>query len=119
MRRLAGAVAIVAAPALCAGCGGGAGGVASESPVDTTRVDMPPHYRFDPAAVRVPAGATVTWTNTDDFTHTVRVDTAGAEPHTVSPGDSLRLTFERAGEYDYVCTLHPHDMRGRVVVTEP
>ena len=111
------AIAVVAsAAAAMAGCGGGEGGGASTPPVDTMRVAMPPHYRFDPVAIRVRAGETVTWRNTDDFTHSVRVDTAGAPSYTVAPGDSLRLTFDRPGEYAYVCTFHPHDMRGRIIV---
>lgn len=108
---VAGAVALV----VMAGCGGAGGGV-DALPVDTARVEMPPHYRFDPPVVRVPVGTTVTWRNTDDFTHAVRIDTAGATSHTVPPGDSLRLRFGRVGEYAYFCTFHAHDMRGGIIV---
>lgn len=105
----------IVALVIAAGCGGVGDGV-DAAPVDTARVTMPPHYRFDPPAVRVSVGTAVTWRNTDDFTHAVRIDTAGARTHTVRPGDSLRLEFDHAGEYPYVCSLHPHDMRGKVVV---
>ena len=43
-------------------------------PVATTEVQLPRSYRFAPAAITVPVGATVTWTNDDNFTHTVQVD---------------------------------------------
>jgi plastocyanin len=33
------------------------------------------------------------------------------------PGASVEHTFDVAGEFPYVCSLHPRDMRGRVVVT--
>ena len=35
----------------------------------------------------------------------------------MSPGASVTHTFDTAGEFDYLCSLHPKDMRGRVVVT--
>jgi plastocyanin len=35
----------------------------------------------------------------------------------MSPGASVSHTFDSAGEFAYMCSLHPRDMRGRVVVT--
>lgn len=108
---------------LCAaGCGAGHrddgadGADVDAEPVATDVVEMPRHYRFEPVAIRVTAGTTVTWRNTDDFTHSVRLDLDGAQVHVVRPGDSLRLTFDEPGRYPYTCTLHPHNMRGVVVV---
>lgn len=108
---LAAAAGLLAAAACAAGESD-----APAEPVATTRVEMPRHYRFAPEAIRVPSGATVTWRNTDDFTHTVRLEEGDGAVHTVAPGDSVRLTFDAPGRYPYVCTLHPHDMRGVVVV---
>ena len=48
-------------------------GDATASPVATNTVELPKSYRFAPAAITVPAAATVTWTNHDDFTHNVRL----------------------------------------------
>jgi plastocyanin len=97
---------------LVAACGGGAG--ASTAAVATTSVDLPPSYLFAPAAIRVEAGATVTWTNHDNFTHNVAFD--GADPLTMRPGESASRTFGSAGRFAYVCSLHPNDMRGTVEV---
>jgi plastocyanin len=97
---------------LVAACGSGAG--AASSPVATTTVDLPPSYRFVPAAIVVPAGATVTWTNHDNFTHNVAFD--GAEALRMAPGESASRAFETPGTYAYVCSLHPKDMKGTVVV---
>jgi plastocyanin len=36
----------------------------------------------------------------------------------MDPGGRYSHRFTRAGDYDYVCTLHPSQMRGRVVVEE-
>ena len=86
-----------------------------EEPVATTEVDLPRSYRFDPVAITVPVGATVTWTNDDNFTHNVTFD--GSEPLKLSPGHSATRTFDTAGTFPYVCTLHPQDMQGSVEVT--
>ena len=75
---------------------------------------MAKSYRFDPKAIEVKAGDTVTWTNNDNFTHTVKVD--GRADHKVGRGDSVSITFDKAGTYHYVCTLHSHDMHGTVIV---
>lgn len=99
-----------------AACGGGAGAAVDASPVATTSVDLPKSYKFVPAAIVIPAGATVTWANRDDFTHNVTLPD-GTPALTMRPGESATHTFETAGTFDYVCSLHPKDMRARVVVT--
>ena len=99
-----------------AGCGSGAGSASQASPVATTQVKLPKSYKFAPAAIVVPKGATVTWTNDDDFTHNVTLPD-GTPSLTMSPGQSVTHTFDTPGEFDYMCSLHPKDMRGRVVVT--
>jgi plastocyanin len=105
--------ALAALSLVLSACGSGTG--ASASPVATTSVDLPKSYRFSPAAISVPAGATVTWTNTDNFTHNVVLE--GAEPLTMSPGESTTFSFEAPGTYPYICSLHPKDMKGTVLVT--
>jgi plastocyanin len=85
------------------------------TPVETTEVQLPKSYRFEPAAIAVPVGATVTWTNDDNFTHNVTFE--GSEPATMSPGTSTTRTFDTAGTFAYQCTLHPQDMQGTVEVS--
>lgn len=73
-----------------------------------------------PPRVEVPAGATVTWENTDFAAHTV---TAGAPGRATGEFDSgiilggaaFEHAFEGAGEYPYYCVVHPW-MAGTVVV---
>ena len=98
-----------------AGCAAGA--TTASSPVATTTVDLPKSYKFVPARITVPAGSTVTWTNNDDFTHNVALPD-GPEPLTMAPGSSVTYTFSTAGTFPYVCSLHPKDMKGSVVVTD-
>ena len=103
--------AVVAAAVFAAGCGGSS---ESSEPVATTDVQMAKSYRFDPKVIEIGAGDTVTWTNDDNFTHTVQVD--GQEDHKVGQGESVEITFDKPGTYDYVCTLHSQEMDGTVIV---
>jgi len=109
-RFLAPAVAALAATALAAGCGG----TGSSEPLAPTEASPAKSYHFEPKAIEISAGETVTWTNNDNFTHTVKVE--GQGDHKVDRGDSVSIRFDRAGTYDYVCTLHSHDMHGTVIV---
>jgi plastocyanin len=99
--------------ALLAGCASGSS--AASAPVRTNQVDLPPSYVFRPATIEVPVGTTVTWTNHDNFTHTVQV-TGQSEVHQLRPGESTSITFSTPGDYAYVCTLHTQNMRGVVTV---
>ena len=104
-------LALLGLVVITAGCGGEGG---SAEPVATTEVAMAKSYRFDPEAIEIDAGQTVTWTNEDNFTHTVQVD--DREDQKVEPGESVTETFDEPGTYHYVCTLHRKDMEGEVVV---
>jgi plastocyanin len=104
------ALALATFGVLAAGCAGAAAG----DPVRTTHVSMAKSYRFDPARIVVDAGSVVTWTNDDNFTHTVHVD--GREDRKVGRGDEIGIRFDQPGTYHYVCSLHPHDMSGDVIV---
>jgi len=104
-------VPLGAAALVAAGCGG----TRTTAPVATHDVSMAKSYRFDPDVVQIKAGESVTWTNNDNFTHTVRVD--GQADHRVGRGQSVTIRFPKAGTYDYVCTLHSHDMHGQVIVS--
>ena len=87
-------------------------------PVPTDKVNLPKSYKFAPAVIEVKAGSTVTWTNHDDFPHNV---TLVSGPDKTSKhlgiGDSASIPFAQAGTFYYECTLHPQQMRGKVVVT--
>ena len=105
------AAVLLAATLVAAGCGR----TGTSEPVATNEVSMAKSYRFDPGTIEVKAGATVTWTNNDNFTHTVQVD--GQSDHKVGRGDSVSIRFDKPGTYEYVCTLHSKDMEGTVIVT--
>lgn len=82
--------------------GGGGGG-------ESVAVDIK-DIKFEPHDVTVPAGATITWTNSDSVAHNVtKEDGPGAdfESDTLNQGDTFEQTFDEAGEIKYVCTIHP------------
>jgi plastocyanin len=71
-------------------------------------------FFFAPQEMRVKAGQTVTWTNTGQTIHTVKGQ--GFFSQAIDPGRSYSNRFTHAGRFPYLCTLHPQQMRGTVVV---
>ena len=81
-------------------------------------------FAYAPAVLQVNVGDTVTWTNDEDvMPHDVTSGVPGqpdigqafASP-ILLPGQSFSLTTTLAGEYPYLCKLHPA-MIGVVIVT--
>jgi plastocyanin len=71
-------------------------------------------FSFSPATVTVNEGDTVNWTNSGpDEPHTATGD--GFDTGEVAVGSSASATFSQAGDFPYVCTLHP-EMTGTVRV---
>lgn len=100
---------------LLAGCSGASASSGSAA-VSTNMVDLPPSYQFAPAHIQVAHGTTVTWTNHDNFTHSVQVQ-GQSDVHTMRPGESTQITFDTPGEFNYVCTFHTQNMKGTVSVS--
>lgn len=73
------------------------------------------NFTFTPAALTVPVGAQVTWTNRDDIPHTVVSDDQAIKSKALDTDDKFTFTFTKAGTYTYFCSLHPK-MRGKVMV---
>ncbi len=72
--------------------------------------------KFVPPEVTVAAGDTVTWTNNDTVGHDVTGDDfSSGEAGAMGGGDTFEFTFDQAGTFDYVCTVHP-GMEGSVTV---
>ena len=75
------------------------------------------NYSFAPGTLTVRVGTTVTWINRDETPHTVVAQDAA---HSFRSGgldtdDKFSYTFDKAGTYAYICTVHPY-MTGKVVV---
>lgn len=94
----------------------GCAGRVAAKPVATTHVEMPPSYRYDPTVIQVPVGATVTWHNGDNFTHSVHLLDGSNVDKVAHPGQSVSITFAKVGTYHYECSFHPQNMTGDVIV---
>jgi plastocyanin len=74
------------------------------------------NFTFNPQAVTVKAGTTVTWTNRDDIPHGIAAtNNAFKRSQALDTDDSFSFTFTTPGTYQYFCYIHPH-MTGTIVV---
>lgn len=120
--------AAVALLVLATACGGGGddtdGGTSSavggEDPTTTaagaagaTRVRVA-GLAFKPAEVTVPVGGTVTW-EFDDGSVAHNVVFEDGPKSDIETEGTFEHTFDTAGSFPYVCTLHP-TMKGTVTV---
>ena len=73
------------------------------------------NFSFGPAALTVPVGTTVSWTNRDDIPHTVVSTDAVFKSKALDTDEKFSFTFSKAGSYPYFCSIHPK-MTGKVIV---
>ena len=64
-------------------------------------------FAFAPGNLQVPVGAKVTWTNYDDAPHSATAKDGSWDTGILNKGESKALTFDKAGDYTYYCTVHP------------
>lgn len=88
---------------------------ASPAAAKNVTVDIK-NFMFMPMTVTVAEGDTVIWTNRDQIPHTVAEKTRLFRSAALDTSDTYSHTFDKAGTYDYFCTLHPQ-MLAHVVVT--
>jgi plastocyanin len=70
--------------------------------------------KFEPETITVRRGETIVWVNKDPFPHTVTAKNA-FDSREIAAGRSWKYTARKAGEFAYVCTLHP-TMKGTLRV---
>ncbi len=73
------------------------------------------NFSFGPAALTVPVGTTVTWTNRDDIPHTVVSTDKVFKSKVLDTEEQFSFTFTKAGTYPYFCSIHPK-MTAKVIV---
>ena len=73
------------------------------------------NFHYTPPTLVVAPGTTVTWKNADDSPHSVREKSGKFKSAALDTDDTFSQTFAAAGEYDYICSIHPY-MRGKIVV---
>jgi amicyanin len=85
---------------------------AAANPVVTVGMD---HNTFIPGEITVAPGTTVTWVNNEAMPHTVVDQNKGFRSKMLAKEATFSFTFTTAGDYDYLCSIHPN-MKGKVVV---
>jgi amicyanin len=85
---------------------------ASADTVATVSMD---HNTFIPGEITVVPGTTVTWVNKEAMPHTVVDANKGFRSKILAKDASFSFTFANAGDYDYLCSIHPN-MKGKVIV---
>lgn len=96
--------------------------LAAECPLlaaETVTVEIQ-KYEFIPPEITVKAGTTVRWVNKEKRQyHSVWFkELDGKEPDYFFPGETHERTFDKPGDYSYVCEPHEesHNMKGTVHV---
>ena len=70
--------------------------------------------KYEPETLTVRRGDTIIWTNKDPFPHTVTAP-GKFDSHDIPAGGSWKYVARTAGDYAYICTLHPN-MKGTLRV---
>jgi plastocyanin len=75
--------------------------------------------KFSDAEITIKHGQTITFTNKDKVTHNVFSNTPGMtfDLRTQRPGESSEVAFDKVGEAEVRCAIHPQ-MKMKVKVTE-
>lgn len=85
---------------------------AGAGPVVTVSMD---HNTFIPSEITVAPGTTVTWVNNESMPHTVVDLNKSFRSKTLAKDASFSFTFTTAGDYSYLCSIHPN-MKAKVIV---
>lgn len=64
-------------------------------------------FNFEPAALELAAGDTITFVNEDSAPHTATAKDGAFDTGTLAKGESATVTVAAAGTYEYICDLHP------------
>jgi plastocyanin len=73
-------------------------------------------FAFSPETLEVAAGTEVTWTNEDGAAHRIAGEGDAFGSEDLGQGDTFSFTFDEAGEFPYICGIHP-SMTGTITVT--
>jgi plastocyanin len=103
--------AATAAPAGTEATAGTAGG---EAPAGGDSVSIA-NNTFEPGTLEVAAGTEVTWENQDGIPHRIASEDGSFDSEDLNQGDTFSATFDAAGEFPYICGIHP-TMTGTIVV---
>lgn len=72
-------------------------------------------HSWDPSDFTVPVGGSITWFNDTTAPHTVSFAT-DPDCRFVLGGQSISVTFDTPGIFNFVCEIYPEYMKGTVTV---
>ncbi len=75
------------------------------------------NFAFAPGSLKIARGREVTWINHDDIPHNVVARDKSFSSPVLDTGQIFTHRFDRPGEYEYYCALHPK-MTARLTVLE-
>ena len=106
---------------VCAGALLPSGAIYAAGPAAGASAGKPATHRVvidglknEPETLTVRRGDTIVWTNKDPFPHTVTAP-GKFDSHDIAADGSWKYVARTAGEYPYICTLHPN-MKGMLRV---
>lgn len=80
--------------------------------IGTTKIIIQ-NFSFNPSAVTINKGETVTWINQDPMPHKISGSIFGS--NALENSQSYSFTFNDTGTFDYICSIHP-SMKGEIIV---
>jgi plastocyanin len=89
----------------------------SQPPPNLTSAISIANFAFSPATLTVKVGTTVVWTNNDSVGHQIKSNTNAFGSNILNSGDRYQFTFNNAGTFGYICSIHP-SMKGTIIVTQ-
>jgi len=66
------------------------------------------HFQFGPDDITVEPGTIVEWVNRDQTIHNIIMPAAKVASPGMDTGDHFTFKFDTAGDFSYLCGLHPH-----------
>jgi plastocyanin len=75
-------------------------------------------FAFDPVALTITTGTTVTWTNNDNVAHNIAGDDGSWGSNSLATDDTYSFTFTKSGTFSYHCGIHP-SMKATITVVTP
>ena len=108
------ALAAFSGMAILAGCSSKGVNPVTPPPANTVSIQ---NFAFMPDTIRVTAGSTVTWTNSDSTPHTVTDLSNAFDSGSLASAQNYQHTFATAGTFTYHCTIHTM-MKSAVVIVK-
>ncbi|SES42992.1 cupredoxin domain-containing protein [Actinokineospora terrae] len=96
------------------GCGTDSASTPSAPATGDATVEIK-NFTFTPQQLTVVVGTTVTWKFTDTAKHNVTASGKSFASDDLSDGATFTHTFDKPGEYPYICSLHQY-MTGTITV---